>query len=70
MVITGLEADDTSPWQTRHQAEEDPVSGGLDLERPSKDEVANVLGFSTTASSILSPTNLVKIHADDAQNYM
>lgn len=70
MVITALEADDTRTWHTRHQGEEDPESRGLGLEVPSKAELENGLGVSTMASSILSPRDLLKSHADYTQDYM
>lgn len=70
MVITALEADDTSTWQTRHQVEEDRESGGLGLETPSKAELENVLAVSTTTSSTLSLMNLMKSHANYTQNYI
>lgn len=69
-VITALEADDTSIWQIRHQGEEDPESGGLGLEVPSKAELENVLGVSTIPSSILPLRDLMKIRADYTQNCM
>lgn len=43
MVITALEADDSSTWQTRHQVEENRESGGLGLEVSSKAKLENVL---------------------------
>lgn len=70
VVITALEADDTSTWQTRHQVEEDRESGGLGLEAPPKAELENILAVSTTMPSILSLMNLMKSHANCTQNYM
>lgn len=64
MVITALEADDTSAWQARRQVEEDPESGGLGLEVPSEAELEHVLGVSTTTSLISSLRDLRKLHAD------
>lgn len=43
VVSTALEADDTSAWQTRQQAGEDGVSGGLGVGASSKVELGNVL---------------------------
>lgn len=67
MVITALEADDTSAWQTRLQVAEDPESGGLGLEAPSEAELEHVLRVSTMIPSILSPRDLMTIHADYTQ---
>lgn len=64
MVVTVLEADDTSTWQTRRQVEEDGESAWLGLEVPSKVELENVLEISIMIGSILPLMDLIKIHAN------
>lgn len=64
MVISALEADDTSTWQTRRQVEEDPESGGLGFKVPSEAEPENVLGVSSTTSSVWSLGDLMEIHTE------
>lgn len=43
---------------------------GLCLDAPSKADLENVLAVSTTMSSMLSLTNLMKTHAKYTQDYM